>query len=212
MAHNPSLSPNQTPLSACWDSRWAGVKLVCSHGTEKFMQQLAGATCQLHPVRGADNLKCWGTHSLRGGACVTIHSAGISALDVQWMMYWRSMAFMVCLHNVVVVALRHAQACDCAHNIPFVHVSVLKLAGDSCAHDIPFVQISLLKLPGNSYATQGPWSPICCPSLEVADQMRPSEMTPLALPVAPLRPKFHIRGFDPDVLFFFGMRLLAIFR
>jgi len=84
---------------------------------------LGGTTTQLlavHPVHDAEDIRKWGVHSLRVGACVTLHAMGFSTLDIQWVLRWRSTAFMVYLRNVAILGIRHNAALDRAAAQPFL--------------------------------------------------------------------------------------------
>ena len=81
---------------------------------------LALSTNHLHPVRDAKDLSKWSSHSLRVGACVALHAMGFSVLDIQWILRWRSTAFMVYLRNVAILAIRQHQALDRAATLPFL--------------------------------------------------------------------------------------------
>ena len=96
------------------------MKLVTSVDIEKFMRQLAFSVHNLDPVAEVTALQKWSSHSLHVGGCVALHSMGFSALDVQWVLRWRSAAFMMYLLNVAVLATRHFQALDQAAALPFL--------------------------------------------------------------------------------------------
>ena len=51
---------------------------------------------------------------------MALHSMGFSELDIQWLLRWRSMAFMAYLRNVAILAQRHVQALDKAAAMPFL--------------------------------------------------------------------------------------------
>jgi hypothetical protein len=117
---DPRLRPNATPLSVYWSPATASVKLVAAYDIERFMRHLACQVYHLHPVRDAKDLNKWSSHSLRVGACVALHAMGFSALDIQWILRWRSQAFMVYLRNVAILAIRQYQALDRAAELPFL--------------------------------------------------------------------------------------------
>lgn len=117
---DPRLSPSVTPLSVYWWPSTSSVKLITATDIESFMRRLACAVYHLHPVRDAKDISRWSSHSLRVGACVALHAMGFSALDIQWILRWRSTAFMVYLRNVAILAIRQYQALDRASALPFL--------------------------------------------------------------------------------------------
>ena len=120
MARDPRIHPAHTPLSIYWSPRLQAVQLVNSTDIETFMRRLAMAVHKLHPDHDAEEIRRWSSHSLRVGACVTLHAMGFSPLDIQWILRWRSMAFMVYLRNVALLARRHVQALNKAAAHPFL--------------------------------------------------------------------------------------------
>jgi hypothetical protein len=120
MVLDPRLRPSATPLSVYWHPTGPCVKLITANDIERFMRRLASEVYHLHPVQNAKDLSKWGTHSLRVGACVALHAMGFSPLDIQWLLRWRSTAFMVYLRNVAILAIRQYQALDRAAEQPFL--------------------------------------------------------------------------------------------
>lgn len=117
---DPRLQPDKTPLSVYWSLQHSCVKLITADEIERFMRHLASQVYHLHPDRDAKDLSRWSSHSLRVGACVALHAMGFSALDIQWILRWRSTAFMVYLRNVAILAVRQFQALDKAAELPFL--------------------------------------------------------------------------------------------
>lgn len=117
---DPRLQPLCTPLSVYWAPGLACVRLITADEIERFLRRLACDVYHLHPTRDAKDLQRWSSHSLRVGACVALHAMGFSALDIQWLLRWRSTAFMVYLRNVAILAIRQYQALDRASEQPFL--------------------------------------------------------------------------------------------
>ena len=117
-ALNPFLRPDATPLSVYFDASSQSVRLITATDIEFFMRRLAVEVYHLHPVHDIAHLRRWGTHSLRVGACVALHAMGFSPLDIQWILRWRSLAFMTYLRNVALLAHRQVQALDRASALP----------------------------------------------------------------------------------------------
>ena len=115
---DPSLDPWVTPLALYKDARTSAIRLITATDIEEFMRKLATQVYHLHPVRDADDIRKWSSHSLRVGACVVLHAMGFSTLDIQWILRWRSMAFVAYLRNVAMLATRHHRALDKAAGMP----------------------------------------------------------------------------------------------
>ena len=112
------LDPGHTPLSVYYEPSSLSVKLITATDIEKFMRRLAIEVYHLHPVKDASDVQRWSAHSLRVGACVALHAMGFSTLDIQWILRWRSMAFVMYLRNVAILATRQHQALDRAAAMP----------------------------------------------------------------------------------------------
>ena len=117
---DPRIHPSRTPLSIYWSPRLQAVQLINNTDIETFMRRLAMEVYNLNPVEDADEIRRWSSHSLRVGACVTLHAMGFSPLDIQWILRWRSLAFMVYLRNVALLARRHVEALNKAAAHPFL--------------------------------------------------------------------------------------------
>ena len=108
------------PLSCYWDPSSSSVQLITATDIEEFMRSLAVAVHGFHPTKDKQELQKWSSHSLRVGACVALHAMGFSPLDIQWLLRWRSMAFMAYLRNNAGLADRHHRALDKAAGMPFL--------------------------------------------------------------------------------------------
>jgi hypothetical protein len=120
MSQDPRLQPNATPLSVYWSTSSRCVKLITANDIEHFIRRLAVAVYHLDPIKDSKDLRRWSSHSLRVGACVALHAMGFSPLDIQWILRWRSQAFMVYLRNVAILAIRQFEALDRAAELPFL--------------------------------------------------------------------------------------------
>jgi hypothetical protein len=74
------------------------------------MRALAAVVHKLHPSRDSATLRLWSSHSLRVGACVVLQEAGFSSTQIQWLLRWRSQAFMDYLRNLPGLALQQSHA------------------------------------------------------------------------------------------------------
>ncbi len=94
------------------------VRLINADDIEEFMRSLAVTVYDLHPSKDKKELQKWSAHSLRVGACVCLHVMGFSSLDIQWLLRWRSNAFMAYLRNLAGLADRQHRAVDQAGAMP----------------------------------------------------------------------------------------------
>ena len=115
------IDERKTPLSIYYHPPTNTVRLVTSSEIDLFMRRLAIQVYHLHPVNDRDAIGKWGTHSLRVGACVLLHAMGFSALDIQWILRWRSMAFVTYLRNVAILSARQNMAFNKAAGMPILY-------------------------------------------------------------------------------------------
>lgn len=113
----PALTEH-SPLCCYWNPTTSSVELITADDVEDYMRAIAATVYNLHPIRNKKELQKWSSHSLRVGACVVLHSMGFSALDIQWLLRWRSNAFMAYLRNLAGLADRHNEAHDRAQGMP----------------------------------------------------------------------------------------------
>jgi len=117
---DPRVTP-YTPLSVYLDWATGLAKLITANEIEFFMRGLASEAHGLHPVRDADALQLFSAHSLRVGACVLLHVMGFTFVDIKWILWWKSDAFMAYLHNVGLLSHMHNRAVDWAAAMPHVY-------------------------------------------------------------------------------------------
>ena len=118
MAVEPDLHPSRTPLSVYLDPRTNRVQLITATDIEGFIRDLATTTHDLDPTRDKDYINRWSSHSLRVGACVVLHTMGFSSLDIQWVLRWKSTAYMVYLRNTSLLSSRQNKALNRAAALP----------------------------------------------------------------------------------------------
>ena len=108
-----------TPLSV-YRAPDGSVKLLTSSNVEDVMRQVAAHIYKLNPDNKADRkqLQLWSCHSIRVGACVLLHSRGFTDTQIQWILRWRSMAFLVYLRNIDVLSDKHVEAFNTAMGMP----------------------------------------------------------------------------------------------
>ena len=56
---------------------------------------------------GKDEIKKWTSHSLRVGACVLMHLANATTLDIQFRLRWKSDCFKIYLRDLQGIAICH---------------------------------------------------------------------------------------------------------
>lgn len=98
-----------TPLSV-YKSSSDEILLITSTEITQQIREVAVATYQLDWIKDKDEIQRWSAHSLRVGACVFLHAAGFSALDIKWILRWESDAYMVYLRNFIGLSDRQSQA------------------------------------------------------------------------------------------------------
>jgi len=94
-------SEDHTTPVAAYKSEQGSLRLITADDVADQIRALAAEVYHLDPktVQGKKDLQKWSSHSLRIGACVFLHSAGFSTIDIKWICRWRSDAFMAYLRN-----------------------------------------------------------------------------------------------------------------
>ena len=96
------------------------VHLITPDLVEKHMRLIAQYVYGLDPVINKSELQLWSCHLLRVGACVLLHSLGFTDIQIQWLLGWRSIAFMAYLLNMALLSDRQAQILDKAAGVPHI--------------------------------------------------------------------------------------------
>jgi hypothetical protein len=101
------VSDTLTPL-AIYQSDIPGksATFITAPDNEETMRRVASRLYHLDPVKDQATLRKWSSHSLRVGACVIIHSMGMSIAQIKFLLRWNSDAFMVYLRNTATLADR----------------------------------------------------------------------------------------------------------
>jgi hypothetical protein len=95
----------QTPLAIYQSpSPDKSTSLITATDIEGAMRRIAARVYGLDPVKDKTTLHKWSAHSLRVGACVILHSLGMSATQIKFLLRWRSDAFMVYLRNMAILS------------------------------------------------------------------------------------------------------------
>jgi hypothetical protein len=103
--HLQGANDTQTPLAIYQSgSPNKPTKLITAPDIEAAMRRIAARVYQLDPVKDKQTLQKWSAHSLRVGACVILHSLGMSIAQIKFLLRWRSDAFMVYLRNTAILS------------------------------------------------------------------------------------------------------------
>ena len=112
------LQDIQTPLAVYKNKDGEPTKFITAKDIEQVMRHAAARVYGLDPVKDSKALQLWSAHSLRVGACVILHAMGWTDTQIQWLLRWRSNAFMVYLRNVAIMSTQHHQTLDTAEAMP----------------------------------------------------------------------------------------------
>jgi hypothetical protein len=107
-----------TPLGVFRDITAPTAQYVSSSHLERVMRSAASVVYKLDPVKHADILTTWSAHSLRVGACVILHAQGYSTSQIQFLLRWRSFAFMDYLRNLATLSRQQNLAVNQAMDMP----------------------------------------------------------------------------------------------
>lgn len=112
------------PLSV-YKAEDGSIKLLNCTDVEDVLRQVAARVYKLNPntKAGREALQLWSCHSLRVGGCVLLHSRGFTDTQIQWILRWKSMSFMLYLRNIDVLCDKHVQAFNQAMGMPNIALS-----------------------------------------------------------------------------------------
>jgi len=96
------------------------MRFVRAPHIEVYLQRAAK---NVYNITNKEELQRFSAHSIRVGACVALHAAGVSKLDIKHALRWKSDGFMVYLRDLPCQAQRNANAVlnfspDCLDIIP----------------------------------------------------------------------------------------------
>lgn len=121
-----------TPLSVYRDESGCTV-LLNAADVEKVMREVAATVYNLDPTTasGKAALQKWSCHSLRVGACVLLHTMGFTDTQIQWILRWKSMAFLVYLRNIANLSDKHSFAFNlAAQGRPPINFNINKITNE----------------------------------------------------------------------------------
>jgi hypothetical protein len=108
--------------------RWSVLKLDDLHplvvftslglesGSIEFIQPthinaaLRGAATMVYNVTDPKELACFSSHSICVGACVALHAAGVSKMDIKFALWWKLNLFYIYLQNLPCQSAKTAAA------------------------------------------------------------------------------------------------------
>ena len=91
---------------------------ITTADVERSIRSVAAELFSLHPVTNKNDLQLWSAHSFRVGACATLYANGFSAMEIKFLLRWKSDAFMTYLRNLAVTSRRHNTAVNEISEMP----------------------------------------------------------------------------------------------
>ena len=101
--------PDDHPLAVYADdgTHTGTVRFIQAHQIAFTLQEVAK---EWYGITDKRELSLCSSHSLRVGACVALHAAGLDAMSIKFALRWTSDAFLMCLRNIT----RQAQTASAA--------------------------------------------------------------------------------------------------
>jgi hypothetical protein len=106
-----------TPL-AIYQTESGDIRLITATDINVAMRATATAVYGLDPTKHAKDLQLWSLHSLCVGACVVLHAHGFTGPQIQFLLRWKSDAFMAYLRNLGFLAMQQNVALSNSCNMP----------------------------------------------------------------------------------------------
>jgi hypothetical protein len=97
---------NSTTPLAVYHAGSGIVQYITATDIELVMRTAASHVYKLSPYTCQKELQLWSAHSIRVGACVIPHAMGFTASQIQFILRWKSMAFLVYLRNLSILATK----------------------------------------------------------------------------------------------------------
>jgi hypothetical protein len=99
-----------TPPLVVYSAGPGVVQYITATDIELVMRTTASRVYNLSPRTCRKQLQLWSAHSIRVGACVILHAMGFTASQIQFMLRWKSMAFLVYLRNLSILSTKQNTA------------------------------------------------------------------------------------------------------
>jgi hypothetical protein len=106
-----------TPL-AIYQSSFGTICYITSTDINCTMRATAAEVYGLNPAKHTRELQLWSSHSLRVGACVVLHAHSFTGPQIQFLLRWKSDAFMAYLRNLGFLALQQNVALSASCDMP----------------------------------------------------------------------------------------------
>lgn len=87
-----------------------GVQLIVATDVASIMRRTVAQVLGLDPIKDAEELAKWSTHSLRVGACQVLYASGFHAHEIKMLLRWKSDSFMKYLRDIAWVAKKRTDA------------------------------------------------------------------------------------------------------
>ena len=86
------------------------IQFITGSRIAQIMQHIAASVYKFDPTKDANALSRWSSHSLRVGACVLLHAMGFTDTQLQFLLRWKSFAFLVYLRNLAILSNKQNEA------------------------------------------------------------------------------------------------------
>ena len=91
---------------------------ITTADVERSIRSVAAELFSLDPILNKKELQLWSAQSFRVGACATLYANGFSAMEIKFLLRWKSDAFMTYLRNIAVTSRRHNTALNETDEMP----------------------------------------------------------------------------------------------
>jgi hypothetical protein len=109
---------NYTTLLAVYSAGPGIVQYITATDIELVMRTAASHVYNLSPCTCRKELQLWSAHSIRVGVCVILHAMGFTASQIQFILRWKSMAFLVYLRNLSILSTKQNTAIHDVSRMP----------------------------------------------------------------------------------------------
>jgi hypothetical protein len=108
-----------TPL-AIYKNSSNKICTLAASDIEEIMRDAAANVYNINPdtVDGKKALQRWSAHSLRVGACVILYAVGFTGEQIQFILRWKSLSFMVYLRNLAFLSQQQNRAISQVDDMP----------------------------------------------------------------------------------------------
>ena len=105
------FSTTQTTIPLCTYRHESGnIHLITASDISRVMRASACRLFKLDPIKNKKDLARWSSHSIRVGACVILHGMGFTDTQLQFLLRWKSDAFLCYLRNLSILSQKQNEA------------------------------------------------------------------------------------------------------